>query len=514
LRLRSVFTQFSERFRMSRSASPPPSAISQQQLETGLAALVKEGVYAQVFGALTSGVLLIGFALKLGASNLAVGLLASLPFIAQLCQLPAIALVERLRERRRIAVAAAIACRALLIPIALLPLLGAGPLSLGLLIGGMALSAALGSVAACSWNSWMRDLLPSANLGAFFGHRLFLATSFATASGLVAGYFVAGVHKVFGIDPFTIVFVIAATAGLFGAAYLARVPEPQMAAPERRLPLKAMIREPFSDRNFRRLLAFLGTWHFAVNLVSPFFVVYLVSQLHYDIGVVTMLTVAGQLANALMLRRWGRLGDRYGNKAVLSVCAPVFLLCILAWPFTAMPEPHRATTLLLLALHLVMGVAQAGINLSTANISLKLAPQGRATAYLASTSLITSLAAGIAPIVGGLFADDLATRELSFAFHWASGAGVSEFVVFKLRHWDFFFVLAFAIGVFALNRLRKVRDSREGREKMVVLRLMFETRQSLMALASLGLIRAVFARSFGMAIPAKVFMRAIHRFRS
>jgi MFS family permease len=507
--VKSVFIPFSERNRMTRSDTDQPlSPISQQQLETGLSSLITEGVYAQMFGTLTSGVLLIGFALKLGASNLAVGLLASVPFIAQLCQLPAIALVERLRARRAIAVTASVACRVFVVPVALLPFVfDPGPLPLSLLVIGMALSAACGSVASCSWNSWMRDLLPPARLGSFFGHRLFLATSFATAAGLIGGWFVDQWHADRpGAEAYTVVFVLAAMLGLIGTTFLARVPEPPMATPTHRMPLRAMIREPFSDRNFRRLLAFLGTWHFAVNLVSPFFVVYLVSQLHYDIATVTTLTVAGQLANALMLRRWGRLGDRYGNKAVLSVCAPVFLLCILAWPFTAMPEAHRLTTVLLLALHVVMGIAQAGINLSVANVALKLAPHGRATAYLASTSLMTSLAAGIAPIVGGLFADDLATRELSFAFHWASGAGVSDFVVLKLKHWDFFFVLSFAVGLLALNRLRRVREAGEGREKMVVLRLMFEARRSVLALGSLGLVRTVVVRSSTMATMARLWL--------
>ncbi|MGE5539140.1 MAG: MFS transporter [Gemmatimonas sp.] len=486
---------------MSRIPASIPSTISQQQLETGLAALVKEGVYAQIAGALTSGVLLIGFAMKLGASNMAVGLLASVPFLAQLCQLPAIALVERLRARRAISVAGLVASRILLIPVALLPVLGPGPLSLGLLIGGMALSAALGSIAACSWNSWMRDLIPPSRLGAFFGHRLFLATGFATACGLAGGYFVdhgEGAATALGVDPFTVVFLLAAALGLVGTLHLSRVPEPPMAAPERRVPLRAIVREPFADANFRRLLAFLGTWHFAVNLVSPFFVVYLVSQLHYDITVVTTLTVAGQLANLAMLRLWGRLGDRYGNKAVLSVCAPVFLLCILAWPFAAMPDAARWTMTLLFAIHVVMGMAQAGINLSTANFGLKLAPHGRATAYLAASSLMTSLAAGIAPIVGGLFADNFATRELAFAFHWMSGDAVREIVVFKLRHWDFFFVLAFAVGLFALNRLRKIHEDARGCEKMVVRRLVFEARRSAIALASLGFVRVAVVRSSAM----------------
>jgi len=44
-----------------------------------------------------------------------------------------------------------------------------------------------------------------------------------------------------------------------------------------------------------------------------------------------------------------------------------------------------------------MGVAMAGVTLASGNIGLKLAPKGEATVYLASSNLVNSIAAGIAP---------------------------------------------------------------------------------------------------------------------
>src|SRR6266700_6115224 len=42
----------------------------------------------EAMGALTTGVFLVGFAVALGASNFAIGVLAAVPFLAQLLQIP------------------------------------------------------------------------------------------------------------------------------------------------------------------------------------------------------------------------------------------------------------------------------------------------------------------------------------------------------------------------------------------------------------------------------------------
>ena len=83
------------------------------------------------------------------------------------------------------------------------------------------------------------------------------------------------------------------------------------------------MRSPFRDHNFARLIVFLGTWQFAVNFATPFFTVYLVRQLGYDMTIVMGLSIASQLANALALQSWGALADRFANKSVLLVAAPV-----------------------------------------------------------------------------------------------------------------------------------------------------------------------------------------------
>ena len=70
-----------------------------------------DGIFATIFGTLTGGVFLTGFAIHLGMSEATVGLLAAMPYAATLFQLPASVLIDRTGKRKRIAAANAAAAR-------------------------------------------------------------------------------------------------------------------------------------------------------------------------------------------------------------------------------------------------------------------------------------------------------------------------------------------------------------------------------------------------------------------
>lgn len=493
---------------------PTVAQVSGEQLDRGLGNLVKDGAYAQASGALTGGVLLVGYGLALGASNFVIGLLAAVPFLAQLAQVPTILLVERLRARRLITLGSLGISRFLLIPMALLPFLDSPPLAQALLVVGVGAGALLNSMSGCAWNSWIHDLVPERMLGSFFARRMFYGTALTVLVGLGAGVFVDWWGAARAGEPayaYSVLFLAGAAAGAVSTFYLSRVPEPQMAPPERKIHLGRMLAEPFRDQNFRRLIWFLASWQFATNLAAPFFTVYLVSQLGYDMTVVTMMMVVSQLANVVVLRKWGELSDRFSNKAVLRVCGPLFLACIFAWTLVALPEKHAYTLHLITLLHIVMGFAAAGITLASGNMGLKLAPRGRGTAYLAAGSIVNSLAAGVAPIVGGLFADDFAARELSLILRWTSGPEATEFVTLRLRHWDFFFLLAAVLGLYALHRLTLVQEQGQGEDRLMMQEVISEARRAVASLSSVAGLRLMNTFPFGRIVQAARAKRSAPR---
>jgi MFS family permease len=384
-------------------------------------------------------------------------------------------LIERLRQRRRIAVAAVSAARLLILLLALIPLLASSSAQLALLVGAEIAITLFGAMAGCAINSWYHQLLAGQDLGAIFARRLFWSTVVASLGALAAGNLVERAPLDERLLAYSVIFAAGGVGGFIGVRALTRIPEPPMARTGPPRPIIALLLAPLADANFRRLIVFMASWNFAANLAAPFLTVYLLKQLGYGLGTVTGLWAANQVANALTLYSWGRLSDRLTNKAVLATALPAYFGCLIALPVSALPEPHALTLPLLFAIHLVMGVASGGIALASGNIGLKLAPQGSGTAYLASVSLAGSLAGGAAALTGGALAGWFASRELALHVRWSSPEATTGFVALQFQHWEFLFGIAFALGMYVLHALSRVQEGEYVSERRVLRDFFLET---------------------------------------
>lgn len=446
----------------------PDAGVSPEALAAGKRAMVHDAAWASLVGALYGGVILVGFALELGATPFVIGLLAAIPFLAQLAQLPAVVLIERVRKRRVIAVAVVWASRILIMSLALLPWLAGSTASLRILVAAQVAITLFGAMAGCSVNSWFHQLLAGQDLGALYAQRLFWSTVLASLGALAAGNLVEHWPFAHTLHAYSVSFAFAGLAGFIGLHFLARVPEPQMVATGPPQPITALLRAPLADLNFRRLIVFMASWNFASNLAAPFLTVYLLRQLGYGMATVTALWAASQIANAFTLYSWGRLSDRLSNKAILATALPAYFGCLIALPVSALPEPHFLTLPILALVHVVMGIASGGIGLATGNIGLKLAPQGKGTAYLASVSLSGAVAGGTAALVGGALAEWFAARELAFLVQWSSPGRSTGFVALQFQHWEFLFAISFALGMYVLHALSRVKEGPEISERVVI----------------------------------------------
>jgi len=204
-----------------------------------------------------------------------------------------------------------------------------------------------------------------------------------------------------------------------------------------------------------------------------------------------VLNVVSQVANLIALRTWGSLSDRFTNKSVLLVAAPAYVLSIAAMIGASQIGPREALTAYLVFLHALMGASVAGVTLASMNIALKLSPKGSATAYVATSALASSAAAGLAPIIGGAFADFFGARQLELLVRWTSPHGVILLAPLRLSHWDFYFLLAGLLGIYALHRLAMVREEGEIERREMVRQLVRHTRRNVRAMSSVAGLRAI-----------------------
>jgi MFS family permease len=258
-----------------------------------------------------------------------------------------------------------------------------------------------------------------------------------------------------------------------------------------------MIRSPFRDANFRRVIVFMASWNVASNIAAPFITVYLLKQMGYALGTVTTMWITSQVANALTMYLWGRLSDRLSNKAILAVALPAYFGCLVALPFTAVPAVHALTLPLIYLIHLIMGAAAGGIGLATGNLGLKLAPQGQGTAYLANVSLVGSLSGGLAALLGGALADWFSARELALHLNWTSPGRSDQLTVLQFQHWEFLFAISFALGLYVLHALSRINEGREISERVVIQQFAAEAVRTLDQLSPIEGLRAVLLFPFG-----------------
>ena len=442
---------------------------------------------------LAVGAILTAFAVQLGASNFLIGLLAAIPHLSQLAQLPAMYTVDRAKSRRAVYTWAGYVARPMFLVIALTVFIPSSQLALAVIVVAFTLRYLAGAYLSCAWNTWMRDLVPDDVMGRVFGERQKKMIGIGMVVSLLAAGFIDAWGR-FAPWPETYAFAIVYTLAFFGGMYAVvtsrHISDVPGRSHEETAHLLTRLREPFGQKNFRRLMVFHGSWNFAVNLAAPFFTVHMLRTMNLDLIVVIALATLSQLAAYFTVSHWGEVADRFSNKAVLRVCAPLFILCIFLWTFTTMPDMHVLTYPLLVLIHLATGLANAGVTLASGNISLKLAPKGNATAYLAASSMVNATAAGAAAMFGGLTADLFASTELSFILRWHSERGAGEFNALDFTHWDFFFFFATAIGMYALHRLSLVQEEGEVHESVVLKHLREGARRTLRNLSSVAGLRA------------------------
>jgi MFS family permease len=473
------------------SLFPPSQQISHEELEKGLSFTIFEGISTHALLTLTAGIFLVAFALQLGASNTVIGIIAAIPAIAELFQIFAVPLIQKIRNRRLIAVVTTFLSRICWIGIAFIPILFPSAFSIGILVVLLAVYSVISAVKHCTWKSWMRDLIPQQIFGNYFSRRMSISLGIGIILSLLAAFFVDTWTLQSGNLPvyaYSILFLTGALIGLFGVYFLAKTPEP-LIQPAPQVPLKTLIVQSFADPNFKNLIIFLAFWNFAINLAAPFFTVYFLQRLHLDLVWIIVLSIISQVFSMLSYPWWGALSDRSGNKVVLRISGPLFMFCVLGLTFTSLPDPHLFTLPLLILLHIVMGISLAGSTLAIGNIGLKLAPRGAATSYLALISIVSALSAGIAPVIGGLSVDYLADCEviwnLTIRFH----EQLLTIPTLHLIHWDFFFVLSFFIGLFAVYRLRFVREEGEICEKVSVRALLSQVNRDMRNFSTAGGLR-------------------------
>jgi MFS family permease len=336
---------------------------------------------------------LSAFALLLHASPFQLSLLSALPqLIGTVAQVASVKLLRWFPDRKALILAGTVGQAFAWVPILLLPLLfpDTGP---WLVIAGTALYFACTQFTTPTWNSFIADHLDQHERGAYFARRATIMASLSFAALCVAGWLLSlWQHHALAWIGFALIFTLAGVARMCSAMALSTVEDVHHTSHADTTPgFRTFLTG--TSLSFRRFLLFSGLMHAAVLIAAPFFVLYMLRDLHLAYWSYGTWLAAGILGQLLTLGAWGRFADRFGNKALLSVTGfmvPFLPMCYLAG--TNLP--------FLFCVNFLGGVTWGGLALGLQNYVFDaVRPADRAKA-VATYSTINALGWCVGALVG------------------------------------------------------------------------------------------------------------------
>lgn len=373
-----------------------------------------DGIFASVFGTLTGGVFLTGFALYLGMDEFLIGLLAATPYAATLFQLPASFLIAKTGKRKKIAFWNAAAGRLMWVVIiwtAFLPDLTVSVKCMAVL-GLIFLSHSFISISYVSWFSWTSDLIPDEQLGRFFGTRNMINGLAGMLSIVVFGHFVDYIHLHFKEDAglgFSFTFLIAVVSGMASLGFLYRVSEPGRDSAYNSRSFTQALFFPLKEKNFRNFLIFAFSWNFSVYFASPFIPLYFLRDLKFSYGFVATLGMISLFADLTGMKIWGAISDRLKNRLIIQTCCWGVSFIPFCWIWV-----KSGYLVIPIVLHLVAGAFWAGINLCSNNMVLRISDQQNRAISISAYNMVGGLGATLGPIVAGMTVKVLSGIDLQF----------------------------------------------------------------------------------------------------
>lgn len=401
-------------------------------------------------GLTASGNVLTLAALKLGATEMFLGLLSFAMLGTRAFGIFTMSAVEKHGKRRVLIFWKAISALCV-IPFIFLPLLvnrWSSGACLVLLLTATFFRTATYSLGNTGWFPLLQDIVPQRITGRFFAN---IRTSWQTA-GLVTLLVIAWfLGKQPGWWKFEVIFIVAFVAYIVRVlTIIGMVENPVPSSPPERIGIFARFSELLREKQLRRLVFYIVTYWFAAIIAEPFKIKFL-KDLGYSYGFILGATAMVSAGAIVSLRFWGKLADRFGNRFILSLSHIAMPIATIFWLFVG---KGSFGSVLVLALFFFWSIFHSGNGIAQTRYILHAVPPDKQNQINVINVFATS-AMGIAPLVGGLF---LALTS-SFGF---------EFFGRAVNNYHMLFIVAAALFILPHLLQRKLKSTKDAPTMQVV----------------------------------------------
>ncbi len=334
------------------------------------------------------------FVLALTASQLASGLIATVPMLAgAVLQLASPYVLRRIGSYRRWVVVCAVAQAGSFVPLVVAAATGRMPTALLFAIAAVYWGAGLATGPA--WNVWVESLVPASIRARFFARRARVG-QLGLLLGFVAGGVILQASTTLGapLAAFGVLFSVALLSRLASAHYLHVQREPSPPGDELgQLGIGRLLKVARSDTRARLLFYMLGI-QMASWVAGPYFTPYMLVQLEFSYSAFVGLTCAAFLAKIAVLPMLGRVAERFGARRLLWIGGALVV------PVPALWLLHHGFAYLLV-LQLVSGAAWGAYELAILLLLLEAIPRAKRLGVLTVFNVANGAAIAGGSLVGG-----------------------------------------------------------------------------------------------------------------
>jgi MFS family permease len=366
-----------------------------------------QAMLGSVYAASTGGMFLIGYALALGANNVQIGLMSTIPMLAVVVQLISSFFVERGFSRKKLTVLASLCNVSGWAAVALLPVMvksSAPGVRIAVLIALIAAINAFAHLLGNARASWIGDLIPADMRGLFFGKMTMYAGFVGVFFALAEGKFLDRVKDA-GTSAFGWLFAFGMFFGLVSLLLFLPQSDVPLEDDERKRNLMQHVVGTFSNKPLMVLMAFATVWSLQ-TIATPFYATYLLRDLRVPFLGVGAINAAGALTILLSSPFWGQVVGRYGCRPVIVVTVLATAPTMLVWLFVDRAVLAYA---LVIPVNLYQGFLLAGTGVALNTLFFKLTPSVGRSAQIAVYSIVVVLIAAPMPTLGGYLTSLLAS---------------------------------------------------------------------------------------------------------
>ena len=346
------------------------------------------------YDGLTS-IYLTAFALALGATNVIIGLLGALPFIASiLTQIPGAELVQHFK-RKKIYVTFCLIGRLFWIPILAAPFFFKEPILFVIIF--YLFARLFETTADPAYTSLLADLVSEKHRGDFIGKRYRVLSSLGAVAMVLGGLWLKQFPKESPVG-FAIMFAFGTLLAIIATLVIGKIKEPAYKDHDHH-----PVKEFFTLEGPMKTFVIFGTmFNFAFMLASPFFAVYMLKTLelsYLQYGIASSIAVLAQIISSYYV---GKLTDKYGDKPVAiighfgTVLIPLLFLMI-----------TKSNLWMIFVAQTLSGMVWATADISRYNLLLGTADARKRAMQIAEYNLYGAIALAIAPIIGGWMSENV-----------------------------------------------------------------------------------------------------------